>query len=124
MELPAHIAHLLNELTQFMPKVAAKESANRVEVEDKKKRVEVLWPNHAGEVFFDFVEEGLVLLSESVEYYDEEAKNEQAEEIAEVVRRFLLHEVRVTSVGHIFKRQELQINQDGRWLYIFQSPAQ
>ena len=123
MEPPAHIAHLLNGLTQFNPTLAVDPSAYRLDVESGTKKVTVLWPSEAGEVFFDFHKDGQVLLSESVEYYEGEPQDDQAEDISRVVMNFLLNEVRVVHVGRLLKRHELQSNQSGRWLSVFQSPA-
>lgn len=101
-------------LRRFAPSVKLEEEAYRVTVEVGCKRVEVLWPKNA-EVFFRFEDEGVVLLAESLEYYEGESRPEQLEDVARVVENFLVNATRVTVVGTFLRRTELQYCKDGCW---------
>jgi len=124
MERPSHIEQLLKSLAQFQPVVAAEQDARRLRFQSGRKVVVVLWPNQVGEVFFDFMQDTEVLKAESVEYYAAEDQVQQAEDIARVVRNFLLNEVRVAELGVLLKRTELQCNRGGMWMSVFESTAQ
>ena len=120
MEPPSHIAQLLNSLASFTTTVAHEAGAHRFHVQHGVKSVVVLWPSELGEVFFDFINEGQVLLAESVEYYEAESPVGQAEDVAKVIGNFLLNEVKVCQSGVLLKRQELQAYRGGKWQSVFQ----
>ena len=121
---PQHIEQLLSALARFKPIVVEERDAYRLRFESDLKLVTVLWPNHVGEVFFDFSKTGELLLAESVEYYENETKSEQAEDIACIVQNFLLNEVKVVESGRLLKRQELQSYRSGGWWSVFKSGAE
>ena len=119
MEVPAHIALLLNSLSRFNPVVSAGSDSHCVRFEHGEKAAKLTWPTQVAEVFFDFMKDGEIVLSESVEYYDDETRSEQAEDVARVLLNFLLHEVRVVQSGAFLKHKELQSCRGGEWLSIF-----
>jgi hypothetical protein len=123
MEPPPHIAQLLDTLAEFNPVVSVEESAHRLRFERDTKLVAVLWPNHVGEVFFEFMKSGELLLAESVEYYENETGPEQAADVAQIVQNFLLNEVKVAESGQILKHKVLQSYRSGKWLSVFESAS-
>ena len=124
MELTPHIIQLLKALAQFDPVVVEEEDAHRLRFERDTKVTEILWPRRVGEIFFDFIKGGEVLLAESIEYYQNETQLQQAEDVARVTRNFLLNEVKVVQSGPLLKRRELQSYRSGKWLSVFESAAQ
>jgi hypothetical protein len=119
MDGSAHIKLLVDALAEFSPSQSVDGGVHRLAVTYEAKSVVVVWPQSLGEVYFDFLESGEVLLAESVEYYDEEPPAEQAQDIAQVVRNFLLNETRLVAVGRLLKRQELQHRNQGTWVSVF-----
>lgn len=119
MDEPAQIRQLVEALADFTPSLSVEKGAHRLAVKHHAKSVVVVWPHSLGEVCFDFLEDGEVLLAESVEYYDEEPPAVQAQDVAQVIRNFLLNETRVVAVGTLLKRQELQCCNGGNWVSVF-----
>ena len=124
MELPPYITLLVKSLSQFSPTLKAQKDAHEMQFERSPKAVTVLWPNQVGEVFFDFMEDGELLLSQSVEYYGDEIGAEEATDVARTVENFLLNEIRVTEVGWFPKRTELQYLCGEKWRSVFEYSAQ
>lgn len=120
MSQPVHITRLLELMAQFKPKSSAEKDAHRLEFQHRGKSVVIFWPNLVMEVFFDFIEGGEKLLAESVEYYDSESPETQAQDIAEIAQRFLLNETRLVTVGSLLKRREIQYCRASEWMTIFQ----
>jgi hypothetical protein len=124
MELPPYITLLVKSLSPFSPNLNAQKDAHEMHFERSPKTVTVLWPNQVGEVFFDFMADGELLLSQSVEYYGDEIGAEEATDVARTVENFLLNEIRVTEVGWFPKRTELQYLYGEKWRSVFVHSAQ
>ena len=124
MDLPPYIALLVKSLSPFSPTLNAQNDAHEIQFERSPKAVTVLWPNQVGEVFFDFREDGELLLSQSVEYYGDEIGAEEAADVARTVENFLLNEIRVTEVGWFPRRTELQYLCGEKWRSVFVYSAQ
>jgi len=124
MELPPYIALLVKTLSPFSPTFEAQKDAHEMRFQRRPKAVTVLWPNQIGEVFFDFMADGELLLSQSVEYYGDEIGAEEATDVARTVENFLLNEIRVTEVGWFPKRTELQYLCGEKWRSVFVHSAQ
>ena len=83
------------------------------------KSIKVTWPHPLMEVFFDFVEHGNVIFSESVEFYENETQNELRDYLIYVVKRFFNLPTRIESIGRFPKRKELQVKESEQWSSIF-----
>lgn len=114
---------LLEVLADFEPALSVENGAHRIAATKHPKSALVVWPYSLAEVFLDFSDHGEVVFSESVEYYDEEPREEQLKDIARVLRNFLLNETRVSTVGRLLSRSELQFRQGDKWISVFQSSA-
>ncbi len=123
MDLPPYIALLVKSLSSFSPTLKAQDEAYEMQCERSPKAVTVLWPNQVGEVFFDFMEDGELLFSQSVEHYGDEVGAEEATDVARTVENFLLSEIRVTEVGWFPKRKELQYLCGEKWRSVFVNSA-
>jgi hypothetical protein len=121
---PPHIALLLTALGQFNAVASAQNDAHRLQVQCGTKSVVVVWPHNLGEVFFDFLQDGKLLFAESVEYYEREPSPHQAKEVAQVVSNFFQYEAKLTTVGSVLKRTELQSFRGGEWRSVLQWAAQ
>jgi hypothetical protein len=114
---------VLETLREFEPTLVAGNEAYRVSATHQAKGALVVWPLLVSEVFIDFSDRGEVVFSESIEYYDEEPREEQLRDIAQVLRNFFLNETRVASVGRLLRRTELQFRSANEWFSVFQSGA-
>jgi len=83
------------------------------------KTIEVTWPFPLMEVYFDFVENGNVAFSESIEFYENETQTDLRDYLVYVVQRFFNLPTRIETIGRFPKRTELQVKESEQWSNIF-----
>jgi hypothetical protein len=119
VDSPEFEQQLLEALAGFQPSLTMANGAYRVSATRQSKDAVVVWPYPRAEVFIDFLEHSIVLLTESIEYDDAKPPAEQVQDLARVLRNFFLHETRVVGVGTLLKRQELQFRRGNKWVSVF-----
>jgi len=110
---------LCSALKEFSVQLSCSGEAYTLKAAISEKSIKVTWPLPLREVFFDFVENGKVIFSESVEFYENETQKEMREYLIYVVKRFLNLATRIESIGRFPKRTELQVKDSEKWSSIF-----
>jgi hypothetical protein len=110
---------LLSSLVRFLPKLTVERNAYKLVSTFETKCVEVIWPHPLKEVFFDFLDSGEKIYSDSIEFSEDERAIDISEYLVKVIENFLLHETRLDEVGVVFKSRELKFSNDRGWQSIF-----
>ena len=110
----------MQALSEFAPTMEVVSGAYEIFAAHGPKLVKLGWPvGIASEVYFDFIENGDVILSESVEYYEGELAPEQIADVARTVANFLLHPTKLVEFGRFFTRKQLQYQEGLQWKSVF-----
>ena len=120
MERDTAVENELNSaLKEFSVQLTCSGEAYTLKAAKSEKSIEINWPHPLMEVFFDFVENGNVIFSESIEFYENETQKELRDYLIYVVKRFFNLPTRIESIGRLPKRTELQVKESEQWSSIF-----
>ena len=111
--------NLVNSLSSYAPRIGRDKEAYMLEASYKNKRALVVWPYPLMEIFFDLWDNNKKIFSESLEFYENENKEELAEYLIKILKNYFDHETRVETEGKLLKRQELQFKNGDEWVSVF-----
>ena len=108
-----------DSLKEYEPSIHLVNDAYSLNVSKDTKCVTITWSYPLMEVYFYFVENNEKIMSESLEFYENETQKEFSDYIIYVVIRYFTLPTRVETLGTLLKRKELQVKEDNEWKCIY-----
>ena len=110
---------LKESLKEYSPTIILKYDAYTLNATKNTKSVSITWPYPLMEVYFDFIENNKKIMSESIEFYDNETQKEFSDYIVYLIKRYFTLSTRVETLGSLLKRKELQVKINNEWHPIY-----
>lgn len=110
---------IVESLKEYSAAITCENQSYKVTVNNDIKSITITWPYPLMEVFFDFAANKEIIMSESIEFYENETGEDLCDYIIKITKRFFNLPVRVETLGKILKRKELQVYQNSEWCSIY-----
>jgi hypothetical protein len=110
---------IIDSLKEYSAVITCEKQSYKVTANNDIKNITITWPYPLMEVFFDFAENKEIIMSESIEFYENETEEDLRDYIVNITKRFFNLPVRIETLGKLLKRKELQVYQNSEWCSIY-----